>query len=85
MRSVDADFRLAVTGTPFENRLMELWSLLSITTPGLYPWPRRFRDVVVRPVEKDGDEAALRLAWEQFGGLREEWERLPRPDARWQL
>lgn len=60
VRSVDADFRLAVTGTPFENRLMELWSLLSITTPGLYPWPRRFRDVVVRPVEKDGDEAALR-------------------------
>lgn len=58
-RAVDADFRLAVTGTPFENRLMELWSLLSITAPGLYPVPRRFRDVVVGPVEKDGDQAAL--------------------------
>lgn len=58
-RALDADFRLAVTGTPFENRLMELWSLLSITAPGLYPAPRRFRDVVVGPVEKGGDQAAL--------------------------
>ena len=30
-------FRLALTGTPMENRLMELWSLLSIVAPGLYP------------------------------------------------
>ena len=59
VRTLDADFRLAVTGTPFENRLMELWSLLSIAAPGLYPAPRRFRDVVVGPVEKDGDAAAL--------------------------
>ncbi len=59
VRALDADFRLAVTGTPFENRLMELWSLLSIAAPGLYPTPRRFRDVVVGPVEKDGDPAAL--------------------------
>jgi hypothetical protein len=36
---VDAPFKLAVTGTPFENRLMELWSLLSICAPG--PLPRR--------------------------------------------
>ena len=59
VRILDADFRLAVTGTPFENRLMELWSLLSITAPGLYPAPRRFRDVVAGPVEKEGDQAAL--------------------------
>lgn len=58
-RAVDADFRLAVTGTPFENRLMELWSLLSITAPGLYPAPRRFREAVVGPVEKAGDQTAL--------------------------
>ena len=59
VRALDADFRLAVTGTPFENRLMELWSLLSIAAPGLYPSPRRFRDVVVGPVEKEGDADAL--------------------------
>ncbi|MBS4752406.1 DEAD/DEAH box helicase [Nocardioides sp. zg-ZUI104] len=59
VRTIDAPFKLAVTGTPFENRLMELWSLLSITVPGLYPWPRQFADRVVRPVERSGDQAVL--------------------------
>ncbi|TWH01653.1 Superfamily II DNA/RNA helicases, SNF2 family [Nocardioides sp. J9] len=59
VRTLDAPFRLAVTGTPFENRLMELWSLLSVTVPGLYPWPRRFNERVVRPIERDGDQVAL--------------------------
>ena len=31
--------KLAITGTPMENNLMELWSLLSITSPGLFPTP----------------------------------------------
>lgn len=60
VRLVDAPFRLALTGTPFENRLMELWSLLSIVAPGLYPWPRKFAELVANPVEKQGDEGALR-------------------------
>lgn len=59
VRKLDVPFRLAVTGTPFENRLMELWSLLSVVAPGLYPWPRRFGDLVVKPIEKYGDQAAL--------------------------
>ncbi|KQZ67090.1 DEAD/DEAH box helicase [Nocardioides sp. Root151] len=59
VRKLDVPFRLAVTGTPFENRLMELWALLSVVAPGLYPWPRRFTDLVVKPVEKDGDQQAL--------------------------
>jgi superfamily II DNA or RNA helicase len=60
VRSIDAPFRLAVTGTPFENRLLELWSLLSVVTPGLYPQPRSFVTHVVNPVERNGDAAALR-------------------------
>ena len=59
VRGIPAPFRLAVTGTPFENRLMELWALLSLTVPGLYPWPREFQRLVVRPVERDGDAEAL--------------------------
>ena len=59
VRTIDAPFKLAVTGTPFENRLMELWALLSITVPGLYPWPRLFNERVARPVERGGDRAAL--------------------------
>ena len=58
-RRIEAPFRLAVTGTPFENRLMELWSLLSITVPGIYPWPRTFVSQVVTPVEKGHDQLAL--------------------------
>ncbi|MCW2816964.1 MAG: hypothetical protein JWN84_4419, partial [Nocardioides sp.] len=60
VRRVRAPFRLAVTGTPFENRLLELWSLLSIVTPGIYPQPSAFSRNVVRPVEKEGDDQALR-------------------------
>jgi superfamily II DNA or RNA helicase len=59
VRRLDVPFRLALTGTPMENRLMELWSLLSIVAPGLYPWPQRFVELVANPVERLGDAAAL--------------------------
>ncbi len=59
VRRLDVPFRLALTGTPMENRLMELWSLLSIVAPGLYPWPDRFTELVANPVERLGDTAAL--------------------------
>lgn len=61
VRAVRAPFRVAVTGTPFENRLLELWSLLSITNPGLYPHPARFSRHVVRPIEAGEEEALVRL------------------------
>ena len=49
-----------VTGTPFENRLMELWSLLSIVAPGLYPWPRPLpRARWPARSRRSGDQAAL--------------------------
>ncbi len=59
IRTLDTPFRLVVTGTPFENRLMELWSLLSVAAPGLYPWPQRFLEQVARPIERQGDQAVL--------------------------
>ena len=43
-RRLRTPFKLAITGTPMENNLMELWSLLSITAPGLFPSPSRFAD-----------------------------------------
>jgi SNF2 family DNA or RNA helicase len=33
-----------------ENNLLELWSLFSITAPGLFPSPTRFRDMYTRPI-----------------------------------
>jgi superfamily II DNA or RNA helicase len=59
VRRLDVPFRLALTGTPLENRLMELWSLLSIVAPGLYPHPQRFQETVAIPVERLGDREAL--------------------------
>jgi hypothetical protein len=58
-RRLRAPFKVAITGTPMENNLMELWSLLSITAPGLFPNPARFRDYYARPIEKQGDTELL--------------------------
>jgi superfamily II DNA or RNA helicase len=58
-RRVPAPFKLAITGTPMENNLMELWSLLSITAPGLFPSPGRFRDYYARPIENGGQAELL--------------------------
>ncbi|MGD0699962.1 MAG: DEAD/DEAH box helicase [Trebonia sp.] len=58
-RRVATPFKVAITGTPMENNLMELWSLLSITAPGLFPNPERFRDYYARPIEKGGNAELL--------------------------
>jgi superfamily II DNA or RNA helicase len=58
-RRVPAPFKVAITGTPMENNLMELWSLLSITAPGLFPNPERFRDYYAGPIEKRGETERL--------------------------
>jgi SNF2 family DNA or RNA helicase len=50
-RDLDAPFKLAITGTPMENNLMELFSLFSITAPGLFASQRRFTEEYVRPIE----------------------------------
>ena len=39
LRQLPAPSKIAITGTPMENNLMELWSLLSITAPGSSPTP----------------------------------------------
>jgi len=59
VRRLAAPVKIAITGTPLENNLMELWSLLSITAPGLFPSPDRFRDYYARPVERQGDTQRL--------------------------
>ena len=61
-RRLSAPFKLAVTGTPLENSLMDLWSLLSIVAPGLYPSPQRFAEDNRRPIERgDAPELLARL------------------------
>ncbi|MGW3151634.1 SNF2-related protein [Streptomyces sp. NPDC001177] len=63
LRTVPAAGRIALTGTPVENNLSELWALLDWTTPGLLGTLTAFRDRYARAVEADGDqESANRLA-----------------------
>lgn len=59
VRELPAPFKLALTGTPMENNLGELWSLLSIVAPGLFPDPRRFAERYARPIERNGDGEQL--------------------------
>lgn len=49
-------FKLAITGTPMENNLLELWSMFSITAPGLFPSARKFTENYVRRLEKGVDK-----------------------------
>ncbi len=58
-RRLNARLKLALTGTPMENNLMELWSLLSIVAPGLFPSPKRFQDFYRKPIEKEADSEKL--------------------------
>jgi superfamily II DNA or RNA helicase len=58
-RKLPAQIKIAITGTPLENNLMELWSLLSITAPGLFPNPDRFKEYYCTAIEKKGDRELL--------------------------
>ena len=59
VKMIDAGFKAALTGTPVENRLGELWSIFEYLMPGyLYPY-QRFREEIEIPVVQNGDEDAL--------------------------
>ncbi|MHA7222905.1 DEAD/DEAH box helicase [Arthrobacter sp. RHLT1-20] len=58
-RKLPAPFKLAITGTPLENNLMEFWALTSIVAPGLFSSPKRFAEYYQKPVEKNGDKTQL--------------------------
>ena len=63
LRAIPATARLALTGTPVENRLSDLWALLDWTTPGLLGPLETFRRNVAIPVERNRDpDATERLA-----------------------
>ena len=67
IRSIPAGSRIAVTGTPVENRLADLWSILEFANPGLLGSAATFKKRYAEPIERRGDdEAAMRLR--QFTG-----------------
>ncbi len=61
-RSLTARARIAMTGTPIENRLSELWAIVDVTNPGLLGSQRSFNERFAVPVERWHDDgAAARL------------------------
>jgi SNF2 family DNA or RNA helicase len=52
-----ARHRLALTGTPVENRLMDLWSIFNFMNPGYLDTQARFRNRFELPVQRDNDPA----------------------------
>ena len=63
LRAIPAPARVALTGTPVENHLSELWAILDWTTPGLLGTLAAFRRRYAVPIERDRDaEATARLA-----------------------
>jgi SNF2 family DNA or RNA helicase len=58
VRSIPARSRIALTGTPVENRLTELWSIMEFACPGLLGPAERFRQRFAIPIERNADAAA---------------------------
>ncbi|HEX3715118.1 MAG TPA: DEAD/DEAH box helicase [Trebonia sp.] len=62
VRALPAASRIALTGTPVENQLSELWSIMEFANPGLLGSAKSFRDAYAVPIERHGsEEAAQRL------------------------
>jgi superfamily II DNA or RNA helicase len=59
LRRLSARRKLAMTGTPIENRLGELWAIMDIVNPGLLGSRDWFERTFARPIEAYGDAAAL--------------------------
>ncbi len=60
LRQIRAGTRIALTGTPVENKLFELWSIVTWLMPGYLGSQADFRRRFVTPIERDSDPVATR-------------------------
>ena len=60
-KKVRSERRLALTGTPIENRLSELWSIFDFVSPGLLGQLKTFEERIARPIDRGDSETAQRL------------------------
>ncbi len=61
VKVIKADTRFALTGTPVENRLSELWSIFDYLMPGFLYSYKRFKEKFEMPIVRDGDKESLSL------------------------
>ncbi|HJK96118.1 MAG TPA: SNF2-related protein [Polyangiaceae bacterium LLY-WYZ-14_1] len=60
-KKLQSAHRLALTGTPIENRLSEFWSIVDFVAPGLLGDLRTFEEKVARPIDRGDEETAAKL------------------------
>lgn len=61
VKQIQSAFRMALTGTPIENRLSELWSIFDYLMPGFLYTYQRFREEIEAPALQGQSEQALSL------------------------
>jgi Superfamily II DNA/RNA helicases, SNF2 family len=59
-RSLTAQHRVAMTGTPVQNNVGELWSIMEILNPGLLGSQKSFKEQFFRPIQNERDRNAMR-------------------------
>ena len=59
---VGAPVTFAITGTPMENNLTELWAMFALVSPGLLGSVKQFREQVQKPIEKGGEQVGEHMA-----------------------
>lgn len=67
VKLLPADHRLALTGTPLENGVQELWSIFDFLMPGFLGDADTFRRLYARPIQESQDQAALKKLRERVG------------------
>jgi SNF2 family DNA or RNA helicase len=60
IKKLKSDFRVALTGTPVENRLSELWSIMQFLNPGYLGSRKAFHDQFAMPIERYQDKDAVK-------------------------
>lgn len=60
-KELGAKHRLALTGTPIENRLSEIWSIFDFVSPGLLGSLQKFEENYARPIDQGDSKQAARL------------------------
>jgi len=58
VKTIKAEHRLCLTGTPVENNLLELWSQMSFLNPGMLGSMKKFEDAFIKPIQKENDNSA---------------------------
>ena len=58
VKTIDSEFRIALTGTPIENRLSELWSIFDYILPGFFGTYTHFRKLYELPISKHKEQQA---------------------------